>query len=73
MIKQRITCGTCGGFGKHKMLEIVADGYAKWVDIPCGDCDGKGYTEAAVFTPEEAQAILKHCGLATEGDEVSEQ
>lgn len=31
----------------------------------CCACGGKGYAEYAVFTIEEAQAILKHCGIIT--------
>ena len=32
----------------------------------CGNCGGKGWREYAVFTVDEARAILKHCGLSTE-------
>lgn len=32
----------------------------------CETCNGRGYTEYATFTLEEANAILKHCGLTTE-------
>ena len=35
-------------------------------EVPCAMCNGKGYTEYAVFSAEEAKVILKHCGLDTE-------
>lgn len=62
-----IPCRSCGRRGEHKFFTNEGYVYSK-----CFDCNGKGYTEAVVFSIEEAQAILKHCGLATEGDEVSE-
>lgn len=73
MNKMRVTCGTCAGFGKQVYWEVVGEDQCQQREAVCDKCDGKGYTEYAVFTPEEAEAILKHCGLPTEGDEVSEQ
>jgi hypothetical protein len=39
-------------------------------EVVCTQCNGTGYTEYAVFSIEEAEAILKHCGLTTESEEV---
>lgn len=76
MIKQQETCGTCGGTGKTVIT--VVDSF-KFIDSSSGrigsahneericlQCNGKGYTEYAKFTIEEAEVILKHCGLSTE-------
>ena len=66
----KVTCGTCAGTGKHHIWKIINMGNnigtAKKEEIVCKVCGGKGYTEYATFTPEEAKAILKHCGLSTE-------
>lgn len=64
------TCGTCGGTGiavNWKITSKPEDSYgtAERVEEECCACGGKGYTEYAVFTVEEAQAILKHCGIIT--------
>ena len=34
-------------------------------EITCDECGGQGHTEYAIFSVEEAEAILKHCGLNT--------
>ena len=76
MIKQQVTCGTCGGTGKT-IITVVDDfkfidpsygriGTAHNEERVCLACNGKGYTEYARFTIDEANAILKHCGLSTE-------
>ena len=67
----RRTCGTCSGFGMHSKLTVIEindDGTftTKPEEVMCNDCGGKGYTEYAEFTVEEAKAILKHCGLSVE-------
>lgn len=64
MNRMKVTCGTCCGYGNE----------IRWKDVPfrntmereesiCGSCGGKGYTEYAIFSIEEAEAILKHCDL----------
>jgi hypothetical protein len=63
-------CGNCAGTGiavNWKVTSKLEDGYgtAERVEEECHVCGGKGYTEYAVFTVEEAQAILKHCGIIT--------
>lgn len=61
-------CGTCAGMGKvvnWKNTNKVEGIYEK-VEEECCVCGGKGYTEYAVFTVKEAQAILKHCGIITD-------
>jgi len=76
MIKHQVTCGTCCGTGKIRIA--IVDGLsvndliygevktAHYEDTICNQCNGKGYTEHVTFTVDEANAILKHCGLSTE-------
>ena len=66
----KVTCGTCAGTGKHYNWKAVymddLSTTVKQEEIVCKACNGKGYTEYATFTLEEAKAILNHCGLSTE-------
>ena len=66
----QVFCGSCTGTGKitnWKVVDINDNmGTAVKEEVVCGACNGKGYTEYATFTLEEAKAILKHCGLSTE-------
>ena len=62
------TCGTCAGRGKIAHWKIISKpddvyGMAEKVEEECCACGGMGYIEYAAFTVEEAQAILKHCGI----------
>ena len=73
MNKKRVVCENCGGRGYTMEYFIVpgvydTDGFHKMQSEKkvCCNCNGEGYTEHAVFTVEEARAILKHCGLSTE-------
>ena len=64
----KMACKKCGGFG-YTRQEFVAgdDGISlKMERDTCKECSGMGYTEYAVFSVEEAKAILKYCGLTTE-------
>lgn len=67
---RRVICDNCSGIGKRTIWKVVDvndhTGTAKTEKIVCRECNGKGYTEYATFTIEEAEAILKHCGLSTE-------
>lgn len=63
-------CNNCAGIGKVVSWKITnksegSYGTAEKVEVECCVCGGKRYTEYAVFTVDEAQAILKHCGIAT--------
>ena len=58
-----VRCNVCSGTGHHRGWEPIAEGILQAIDKPCTSCDGNGYTEHAVFSIEEAKAILKHCGL----------
>ena len=60
-------CSTCAGMGKVVNWQTInkAEGIYEKIEKKCDSCGGKGYTEYAVFTIEEAQAILKHCGIIT--------
>ena len=69
MNTMQVTCGNCAGIGykfRHKLIIDNIPGTLKREEITCESCNGKGYTEYAVFSVEEAKAILKHCGLSTE-------
>lgn len=66
MKRMQVTCGNCAGIGHTVEWRVVGDGIAQGEDVVCESCDGKGWTEYAVFSVEEAEAILKHCGLTTE-------
>lgn len=68
---QRIqqTCGSCGGRGTQTFLvtddTLASSGTctAHPEDFTCTACGGSGYLEYARFTVEEAEAILKYCGI----------
>lgn len=66
----QVLCSSCAGIGKQIRWKVIDfncnTGTAEKDESVCGACNGKGYTEYATFTPEEAKAILKHCGLSTE-------
>ena len=66
----QVMCGNCVGIGKHYNWKAVymddVSGTMEREEVVCKVCNGKGYTEYATFTLEEAKAILKHCGLTTE-------
>lgn len=70
MKKVFVTCEKCAGMGKQINWKVVAlndnMGTMEKEETVCAVCNGKGYTEYATFYPEEANAILKHCGLSTE-------
>ena len=66
----QVMCGSCAGMGKQinwKVVDLNDNiGKAEKEETVCAVCNGKGYTEYATFSLEEAKAILKHCGLTTE-------
>lgn len=68
----QITCGNCGGRGYATVWnltfvdEMTGMGTMNSEEVKCGSCNGNGWIEYAVFSVEEAKAILKHCGLNTE-------
>jgi len=66
----QVMCGSCAGIGKQTNWKVVdmSDNMSTMEkeEVVCGACNGKGYTEYATFTLEEANVILKHCGLITE-------
>ena len=65
MNKMQVTCGNCGGSGiAYQRFVPNNDGLTLKIEEDiCNVCNGNGYTEYAVFSVEEARAILKHCGL----------
>lgn len=64
-----VLCEKCAGLGytnQHIIPSCDGMGVKIEKDI-CDICNGVGHIEkAAVFSVEEAKAILKHCGLSTE-------
>ena len=66
----QVLCNHCTGTGIQTNWKVVDfngnTGTAEKEESICGACNGKGYIEYATFTLEEANAILKHCGLSTE-------
>lgn len=72
MTKVNQTCGTCGGTGVIRNWIVEKDrvnreyGVAKLEEVKCSVCDGRGWLEYAMFTLEEAEQIMKVCGLADE-------
>ena len=74
MIKKLMKCPYCNGVGevvKWEPIEPVEnDGRMvnclKRVDDTCEHCKGIGYVDYVMFTIEEAEAIMKHCGLHIE-------
>ena len=66
------TCDNCDGMGyiiDYFITPGVYDEYGfhkrQSEEVVCKQCNGKGYTEYAVFSVEEAEAILKYCNLST--------
>ena len=66
MNTMKVTCGICCGIGKLKSWFEICEGTLQCKEAVCDQCGGNGYTEYAVFSVEEANAILKHCGLIKE-------
>lgn len=70
MNTMQVTCCMCGGSGcTMKYRPVSSDGVITTLqgeEVRCESCNGKGWAEYAVFSIEEAKAILKHCGLSTE-------
>lgn len=72
MERMQRTCPFCRGYGHTVLWEIVsedADTHTCTMEnreVKCSECNGSGYKEYAVFSIEEAEAILKHCGLDKE-------
>ena len=67
----QVTCGNCAGIGSTATYKLVSNdddiiGMAQSETVVCESCGGKGWTEYAIFSVDEAKAILKHCGLSTE-------
>ena len=72
MRQKQTTCHTCSGTGRKIYWKVIHEdeqkgtGMAQKEEVVCDACDGKGWVEYAVFSVEEAETILKHCGLSTE-------
>ena len=63
-----VLCGKCSGLGYTKQ-KIIPNDDGMTVKIEkdiCDECNGAGHIEYAIFSVEEAKAILKYCGLTTE-------
>lgn len=68
MHKMNIICANCAGLGQTHIWEPADKDTLQMKINVCEHCNGKGYTEYSVFTAEEAEVILKHCGLSTESE-----
>ncbi len=68
MQRMNVMCKNCAGMGYTNQRFIPNDnGFTfKIKQDTCDECGGTGHTEYAVFSIEEAEAILKHCGLNKE-------
>ena len=71
MKKMTVVCGTCAGIGATDNFVTIEENEgvthtARIERTICPTCKGNGRYEYALFTIEEAEAILKHCGLTTE-------
>ena len=68
MERMREICRNCAGTGyPNQCIKPSEDGTLRpFKGEACEACDGKGYHEYAVFSVDEAKAIMKHCGLTTE-------
>ena len=64
------SCSACGGPGKSIEYKITSmtskGGTATRTEVECPQCKGRGYTNYAEFSVEEAEAILKFCKLIPE-------
>ena len=71
MERNRVYCTDCHGTGYKKVYKLTSHdeatgrGTAELTEVVCESCNGKCYTDYAIFTFEEAEAILKYCGLST--------
>ena len=70
MKTMHLTCDNCAGLGYlneyHEVSRIGETVTMERKEVICEKCSGKGYLEYAIFSMDEAKAILKHCGLSTE-------
>lgn len=68
-----IMCALCNGSGKRTVYKGTTSrtpsgfALAEFEEVVCDHCNGRGFVDFAVFSPEEAAAVLKHCGLPVEG------
>ncbi len=69
MERMFVNCEKCYGRGRiyHQPTPIKNSIYFKNNDEICPACGGAGINEYALFSIEEAKAILEYCGLSTEG------
>lgn len=68
MERINIMCKKCAGIGYTNQRFIPCDDgmTIREEHDTCDECNGVGHTEYAIFSIEEAETILKHCGLSTE-------
>lgn len=77
MERMKVICSSCSGIGitytweeVSKDEDYINSGIStlRKKETPCKACNGKGYIEYAVFSIDEAEAILKHCDLSKKED-----
>ena len=66
MNRMKVACSNCAGLGyiNQKFIANNDGKTLRYIEDICSECNGKGYTEYAIFSIEEAEIILKHCGLS---------
>ena len=73
MTRIPVTCGDCGGRGHRTVLRTISEDKetgvceGRFEEVECEQCGGAGYVEYVAFSIEEAEVIMKHCGLTWEG------
>jgi hypothetical protein len=72
MTRIPVTCGNCGGSGHITIFRTISEDKetgvceSRFDEVDCEQCGGAGYVKYAAFSIEEAEVIMKHCGLTWE-------
>lgn len=74
MTRIPVTCGNCGGRGHRTIFRTISEDEetgvceGRFEEVECEQCGGAGYVDYVAFSIEEAEVIMKHCGLTREVD-----
>ena len=72
MTRIPVACGNCGGRGHRTVILTISEDKeirvreGRFEEVECDQCGGAGYLEYAAFSIDEAEVIMKHCGLKWE-------
>lgn len=67
-----ITCCNCRGRGHTTIFRTISEDTetgvceGRFEEVECEQCGGAGYVDYVAFSIEEAEVIMKHCGLTRE-------